>query len=174
MDSAYLKDAAGLAVGDAQREFVRGLRRCIAAIGPAQLDLDATTAELLEDGRLRLELRHRLDTDIYLSISIDPDGRVGMLCPALHPKFELCFNDIWEPYDCLGDLALGIEVTCAILGGRVESELLWSGDELVRSKDILTRLDGSRVVLFSQYHSVVLLLGGILKGQRETRRVTFT
>ncbi len=82
-------------------------------------------------------------------------------------------NDIWEPYDCIGDVSLGIEVACAMLDGRVESEVLWSGEYIARSNDILIRRDGSRVSLFRQYHGPALV-GAIFQRRRETRRVSFT
>lgn len=169
--SQWFSNIDGLDLNDAQREYVAGLRRCIVEKRPRLLDPGHTGAEMLAENKLQIEVAHRMDGDASVTISIDRYGWVGILCAGQHPEFELCFNDTWEPYDCAGDLALGIEVTCALLDGRIESELVWSGEHLAFSKDVLVRMDGSRVPLAKRYHSA--LLGAIFRRRHEIRAVSF-
>jgi len=89
-----------------------------------------------------------------VTLSIDEDGKLWILCNSLYRSFELCFNDIWEPDDCLGDLDTGVQVVQALFAGKAESRVVFDrhGDSIAKSEDYLIHNSGKLRKLYTQYH----------------------
>ncbi|MEX1141811.1 MAG: hypothetical protein WD399_01610 [Thermoleophilaceae bacterium] len=171
-DVVYFGRALQLGLTNTQRDVVFALESAVVGVAPPYVHPNTVRSTLTSDQALELALPHSENPRIELRIYIDQDGRLEILCPALHPGFEVCFNDIWEPRDCAGDLALGVDVVRGLLEGRVEASVLWSADDVAATKDVLVRPDGTRVGLAREF-SVTGMLSALVTRRHEKRRVSF-
>ncbi|MEX1142668.1 MAG: hypothetical protein WEB79_10205 [Thermoleophilaceae bacterium] len=170
--SEYFQELNNVAVTGEQERVANRVKELIRELNPAHLQPGNTSAALA-NGDLILKMVHDENSAVYVKAVVDGDGRVDLLCPALHPTFGLRFNDRWDPDDSLGDEEDALETLSALIVGRVKSQLTWSGDVIGASKDILIREDGTPVTLYRQYHGLGGLAGVLCRGRREVRRVSF-
>lgn len=173
-DGAYFPFGSGMSMTQAQKEVYAQLSACISELKPDYLPPANTVVTREANGTLILTANHSRRGDLAVAITIDEDGRLDVLCECLHPTFELCFNDKWEPHDCLGDLAYGIRVIVALFEGNVESRVVYSrkGKGIAKSEDWMIDESGNRTRLYVQYHGQSIF--DALFGRRcEFRRVSF-
>jgi hypothetical protein len=168
----YFQLARGEELSGPQREALEVCKKVlVTAATQRALVLDAE-AELGEEGCLSLTVRHRAIATTAVHIQVDSDGRLDMWSKALHSDFSLCFNDKWEPDDCLGDLGCAAEVLHAIVEGRLRSEITLMGDAIVKSRDVLLRDNGAEVVLDTQWH-IAALVAPFRRTRSIVRRLNF-
>jgi hypothetical protein len=155
-----------------QHTMLAAVHACLDRLHLEYLEAFGATSAVDDKRRLVLTLIHANNPSVTVRIRISPDGRTGVLCAALHPDFSFCFNDLDEPFECLGNTVDGIRALTALLEGRVESRIVWGGDHIAKTVDTLIHDDGSRERLSSEYKEAGLF-GAIFSRRRETRRVSF-
>ena len=169
----YFAEAETLQLTTDQAKLLASIRRCVADPAMSCLLPEGTLAELDDSGRLLLKIKNSRDPRVGVEIYVDQDDEISVVSEAMHPGFWLMFNSKWEPDDSLGDLDDAAEAICGLLHGRLESEVLWGGNVIARSKDVLVTEAGQRKVLATRCHADGLL--ACLTGRRrEVRRLTFS
>lgn len=172
MEEVYFSQAQELELTNEQDHVIAGIRHCITTTKPANLEASGTRAELDAVSSLRLTMTHRRNPEVRVVVTIDDEGEISVSSPTLHSTFLLRYNLRWEPEEAQGTLADALEVICGLIEGRVQSEILWGGGNIARSRDILIGVDNARHVLYTQYHADGLL-GAIIHRRHEIRRVGF-
>lgn len=172
MREQYFAGATLSSLSNDQSRMVVELRDCLESVKPENLEPSGTRATLDASGSLGLVMTHRHNPDVEVIVTIDRQGEVEITSASLHPTFMLRYNLFWEPEDSQGDLGDALDVICGLIKGRLESEILWGGDVIARSRDVLVNPNGERRLLYTQYHADGLL-GAILSRRREVRQVGF-
>jgi hypothetical protein len=172
--SVYFPIDPGIEPSQEQLQVHARLTDCLSKLRPTFLEAADTSAYLNDDSTLSLNAIHAKNTEVEVTLNIDEDGRLGILCDSLHRSFELCFNDIWEPDDCLGDLDTAIEVVQALFSGKMKSRVVFarSGESIAKSDDYLIDDRGKPVKLYTQYHGQGIA-DALLHRRCEIRRVSF-
>jgi len=172
-NESYFPLSGAVVLSDVQRDIVKRFRAVITALAPLYLKAADTKTRADDDGALTLLMYHSQDPGIRIEWCVDRHGRIDLTSQIFHPAFSVCFNDKWEPADCLGGIGCAIAVLRGLVEGRVYSRILWSGSLIAATTDVLEKEDGTSIILDREYH-LAGVVGALFARRRTISRVDFT